>query len=231
MKSGPFRRSLLGAALCVLATMAATPVPAQRFGLSGTITYNGAFGPVNSRRPLCLCVFTDPMLADQGLGCLIRTSNNASYQIPTNGAATYYLIAFLDIDLNERVDENEPYEIYLNRLTLPADGVTTSPAQKDINFVFGDESLELPATETPTPSETPTATPTPPPECGGDCDGSATVTIDEVITLVNIALGDRPVADCPRGDSDRSGEIEVADIVTAIAGALSGCEPGIRALQ
>ena len=46
---------------------------------------------------------------------------------------------------------------------------------------------------TPTPTATepmPTATPTTPAGgCIGDCDGGGTVTVDEIVTMVNIALG------------------------------------------
>jgi hypothetical protein len=47
-------------------------------------------------------------------------------------------------------------------------------------------------TISPTPepfTPTPTDTPPPPPACLGDCDDSGQVTVDEVVTLVNIALG------------------------------------------
>ncbi len=47
----------------------------------------------------------------------------------------------------------------------------------------------LTATATQTPTPTPTSTAIPTPRCVGDCDGSATVTVDGLITLVNIALG------------------------------------------
>ena len=40
------------------------------------------------------------------------------------------------------------------------------------------------------PTPTPTAAPTPiPPLCIGDCNGDGTVTVDELITGVNMALG------------------------------------------
>ena len=60
--------------------------------------------------------------------------------------------------------------------------------------------------------------------CSGDCDGTGSVTIDEIIALVNIALGDAQAA-CPNGV--RSGaEVTVAVIIQAVNNALSGCEAG-----
>ncbi|HVM95818.1 MAG TPA: hypothetical protein VMT89_05485, partial [Candidatus Acidoferrales bacterium] len=39
----------------------------------------------------------------------------------------------------------------------------------------------------------------------GDCDGSGSVTIDEIITGVNIALGDSPLSLCPSFDTNGDG--------------------------
>ncbi len=107
---------------------------------------------------------------------------------------------------------------------------------------------EAAPTETPTetsiasPSETPTATPTPsvkstatptlaatatatptPRVCAGDCDGSGQVTIDELIKLVRVALGEGAYSTCVAGDVDASGDIDITDIISAVNIALSGC--------
>jgi hypothetical protein len=59
--------------------------------------------------------------------------------------------------------------------------------------------------------------------CAGDCNGSGEVTIDELITLVNIALGSAPVSACPAGDINNDGMISIDEIVTAVGNALNGC--------
>jgi cysteine-rich repeat protein len=59
--------------------------------------------------------------------------------------------------------------------------------------------------------------------CAGDCDGSRDVAINEVITLVNIALGTAPLSACTAGDADHSGTIEINDIIQAVNNALNGC--------
>lgn len=59
--------------------------------------------------------------------------------------------------------------------------------------------------------------------CGGDCDGATTVTVDEIIRGVNIALGTTPVGDCPAFDIDGGDTVTVDEIVTAVNNALSGC--------
>lgn len=59
--------------------------------------------------------------------------------------------------------------------------------------------------------------------CLGDCDGSGSVTVDEVVTMLNIALGQASVDACTAGDGDGSGTITVDEIVTALNNALEGC--------
>ena len=71
-------------------------------------------------------------------------------------------------------------------------------------------------------SNTPTPTPTIPP-CIGDCNGGGGVTIDELITMVNIALGAGNLSQCETGDVDHSGTIEINEIIAAVNNALSGC--------
>ncbi|GIW45766.1 MAG: hypothetical protein KatS3mg077_3048 [Candidatus Binatia bacterium] len=59
--------------------------------------------------------------------------------------------------------------------------------------------------------------------CVGDCNGNGEVTIEELIAMVNIALGSRPVSDCAAGDESRDGEITIEEIVKAVNNALNGC--------
>jgi len=78
---------------------------------------------------------------------------------------------------------------------------------------------------TSTAAATNTATVTAGVPCAGDCDGSGEVTIGELITLVNIALGSRPVSACPAGDVNSDGTIAINEIIAAVGNALNGC-PG-----
>ncbi|HEX7410100.1 MAG TPA: hypothetical protein VF515_20970, partial [Candidatus Binatia bacterium] len=68
------------------------------------------------------------------------------------------------------------------------------------------------------------ACPTPVP-CIGDCDGKGTVTVDEILTMVNIALGNTAVSACLAGDGNCDGSITVDEILTAVNAALNGCAP------
>ena len=59
--------------------------------------------------------------------------------------------------------------------------------------------------------------------CAGDCSGDGQVTVDEILTLVNIALGNTPVTTCEAGDANHDGQITVDEILTAVNNALNGC--------
>jgi len=59
--------------------------------------------------------------------------------------------------------------------------------------------------------------------CSGDCGNDGSITIDELVTMVNIALGNGPLSTCTGGDADSSGEITINEIVAAVNNALNGC--------
>jgi len=59
--------------------------------------------------------------------------------------------------------------------------------------------------------------------CVGDCSDDASVTVDELVTMVTIALGNASVTACRAGDGDRNGQITVDEIITAVTNALNGC--------
>lgn len=64
--------------------------------------------------------------------------------------------------------------------------------------------------------------------CIGDCDGSRSVLVSELVKAVNIALGTAEVADCLRADADGDGTVRVDELVTAVKNALEGCPQSER---
>jgi cysteine-rich repeat protein len=96
--------------------------------------------------------------------------------------------------------------------TLPKTGVLPTPSP------------------TPTPSGPlpPTATVTRPPgSCVGDCDGNGAVTVDELITGVNIALGSLPLSTCRGFDANGDGAVTIDELIRAVNDALSGCSVAV----
>lgn len=79
------------------------------------------------------------------------------------------------------------------------------------------------STTTPTPSPSASATVTAGASCVGDCSGDGLVTVDEVVTMVNVALGNTPVESCLAADASGDGQVTVDEILTAVTRALNGC--------
>jgi hypothetical protein len=59
----------------------------------------------------------------------------------------------------------------------------------------------------------------------GDCSGDGEVTVNELIQMVNIALGTAQVSACTAGDASGDGEITVNEIIAGVNSALNGCPP------
>ncbi len=76
-------------------------------------------------------------------------------------------------------------------------------------------------TITPTVGPSPTTSPTKP--CVGDCNHKHQVTVDNLITMAAIMLGDESVDDCPAGDENNDQVITIDEEVTAEKNAISGC--------
>ena len=58
--------------------------------------------------------------------------------------------------------------------------------------------------------------------CAGDCDGGGTVTIDELVHGVALALGATAVP-CAAFDTSGDGQVDIAELIAAVGTALSGC--------
>lgn len=120
------------------------------------------------------------------------------------------------------VDYNTEYNC--NGIYSP--GLYTTVHSQPLTF---DIAAALP-TPTPTPSATPSPTETPPITptlpCVGDCNNDQSVTVDELLRMVNIAFGNAGVDTCGAGDANHDGEItvdEILEILTAVNNALTGC--------
>jgi len=63
--------------------------------------------------------------------------------------------------------------------------------------------------------------------CTGDCNRDGVVTIDELLTMVNVALGNVSVTACEIGDLNHDSLITVDEILTGVDNTLAGCPPPI----
>lgn len=62
-----------------------------------------------------------------------------------------------------------------------------------------------------------------PPSCVGDCSRSARVRISDLITAVNIALGNQPLDACDTLDTNGDLLVSINEIIAAVGNALNGC--------
>ncbi|GIW45409.1 MAG: hypothetical protein KatS3mg077_2691 [Candidatus Binatia bacterium] len=104
----------------------------------------------------------------------------------------------------------------------PTTTVTTVPGQTLTPLPSATPATAHTATATSTTARIPTSTPTPP-RCQGDCNGDGVVTVEELVQMVNIALGSTGVTNCSAGDANRDGEITIEEVVAAVNRALNGC--------
>jgi hypothetical protein len=103
----------------------------------------------------------------------------------------------------------------------------TANSQNRSNVIFSDGTVAVGGTPPPTtptsPSSTPTpSTPTPGNSCVGDCDGSKTVTINELVIGVNIALGTADASSCVAFE-DQNGMVPITQLIKGVNNALNGC--------
>jgi hypothetical protein len=73
---------------------------------------------------------------------------------------------------------------------------------------------------TPALAPTPTLAVT---RCVGDCSGDHQVTVNELLTMVNVALGNAPIVACAAGDANRDDALTINEILVAVNNALNGC--------
>ena len=61
-------------------------------------------------------------------------------------------------------------------------------------------------------------------ECIGDCDAGGSITINEIVTGVGIALGSLSLDRCPRLDCNGTGRVTVDCLIGAVDAALNQCD-------
>lgn len=83
-----------------------------------------------------------------------------------------------------------------------------------------DEVLCVPVTPIPSPTPTPTMTAS---ACPGSCNADHEVTVDELVTLVNIGLHTAEPSACGQGRPHGASEVTTEEIRDAVSRALSGC--------
>lgn len=104
-----------------------------------------------------------------------------------------------DIAADERSSQPDAFTVVGNKVLFAAD-----------DNIVGRELWALPMSSLATP-------------CQGDCNGDARVTIDELVTAMNIVLGSQPLEACSAYDVNGDGTVTVDELIGAMAFALNGC--------
>lgn len=154
-----------------------------------------------------------------------------SWQLLAPDGATKTVAVTLRLRASGTYAASEPFRLELTNGEDPAPSATpAATATPTASPTATATATETPAathtaTPTPTASATPTATATATTAaaCTGDCSGDGAVTVDEVVTGINIALGNVAMAECMRFDTNDDGLVTVDEIVRAVNAGLDGC--------
>jgi hypothetical protein len=102
---------------------------------------------------------------------------------------------------------------------------TSTPTPTETATPTASPTASVTPTSTPSMTATPTVTPTGQVStCVGDCSGDRTVTVDEIVVAVQMALSQS--ADCPAADANEDGVVTIEELVTVVGNALNGCAGG-----
>jgi ELWxxDGT repeat protein len=104
-----------------------------------------------------------------------------------------------DIAADELSSQPDSFTVVSNKLLFAAD-----------DKIVGRELWALPMSSLATP-------------CQGDCNGDQHVTIDELVTAMNIVLGTQPLEACSAYDVNGDGAVTVDELIGAMSFALNGC--------
>jgi hypothetical protein len=97
-----------------------------------------------------------------------------------------------------------------------------SLAEVGVTYRYVVQAIDIYGTRSSVSNES-TAAIAAPVVCTGDCNGDGEVTIDELLTGVNIALGGLSIDSCPAFDSSGDGEVTIDELLAAVLNALNGC--------
>jgi hypothetical protein len=84
-----------------------------------------------------------------------------------------------------------------------------------VRRTFGDGTFQLNVTALVDPTAQPT--------CTGDCDGDGVVSVEDLVSGVNIVLEQAIASTCADLDGNRDGTVTVEELVVAVGNALRGC--------
>jgi hypothetical protein len=153
---------------------------------------------------------------------LVYLNKEASYQpqLALGDLMSFPSVSYVDPDGNLYVGDYDWQRVLVYKAPFSAFAPpvatftpTSTPASTST------PTATVTATRTPTATLTPTPTVVP---CVSDCNGDGQVTVNEILTMVNIALGNADATACQNGIPSGA-QVDVALILTGVNNALNGC--------
>ncbi|GIW45921.1 MAG: hypothetical protein KatS3mg077_3203 [Candidatus Binatia bacterium] len=124
-----------------------------------------------------------------------------------------------DLAIALRSPEPSPVPTAAEPSRVPTETPTPSPIATPTETPTPTPTTRTPASDHSSPSATPSASSV----CSGDCDGDRQVTIEEIVRLVGIALGEQAAAQCAALAREGVTGVTIDLIVRAVNAALFGC--------
>ena len=112
----------------------------------------------------------------------------------------------------------QPYCAYVTSSAKTVSVIDTATNTVETNISLPDTARTIAIASVPSGCMGPFDT------CAGDCDATDTVAINNIVTLVNIVLGNAPSSMCSHGIPSGA-DVDVALIIRAVTNALNGCGP------
>jgi len=154
-------------------------------------------------------------------GCVVEFSN-AALLVGLSFSVVPVPVGSLQLDVEPSEDNGYTTAVGADGLAYEFQGTDTDVNGEEFD-VSSTSTLTLLAayTNTPAPSPSPTPTPVQTSTCVGDCNGYGEVTVNEILTMVNIALGTADPTACASGIPSGS-SVDIALILRAVNNDLSG---------
>ena len=184
---------------CTVTCTPTTPNCGERFDLAGTVSGTAVTVTVASSQTLSadcgMCTFLD------------RTSTVVHLQGTVSG----------------RTITGSMTQEIRDTCSLTGDPACEDAIECIGSTCSGTFQVAINGAQLPTPTPAPILpSPTPRP-CVGDCNGDGSVTVDELLTMVNIALGNSDAGGCLAGDANGDSAMTIDEVLTAVNNALNGC--------
>jgi len=210
------------------------PNAVQPSGLAGyKLVIENAY--CSDSRTHCLCPEGSGTVPDNFINVVVYGPD----PLPTPGTSPIVIpllpsgqLFTIDLRLGSTVGGNIPLHV-LNQVT---DSPSTRPPFTALLSVGDVNAVDQTCLPAPNPTPPPCSDPSMTSQvvvqdgnvlvsggCNGNCDYSGQVTVDDILKMVDIALGNGSVTSCPAGDSNADSRITVDEILAAVNNALNGC--------